>query len=109
MLTLLFLIVCQKSESNLKKSHCPTRQEWLELSLFKLIKTETDAWERRIGFRIKVDEENGITVTLTSSNGQPIINETAKQLYIDMVRQSIKHFIKKYDWSKDLTVFVQYI
>lgn len=79
------------------------------MSIFKLIKIETDAWERRIGFRVIVDEENGITVTLTSSNGQPLINETAKQLYIDMVKQSIGHFIKQYDWSKDLKVLVQYI
>jgi hypothetical protein len=63
-------------------------------------------WETRIGLSVRVDEENGITVTLTSANGQPLMHEAAKQLYIDFVKNSIENFIKRYDWAKDLNVFV---
>lgn len=106
---LLIVSSCQNSEEQLSDSYVPTKKEWLEISIFKLIKDRTDAWEHRVAFMVGVDEKEGITVTLTSANGQNVLENSAKQLYVGIVKKDIENFIKKYRWAKGLKVFVQYI
>jgi hypothetical protein len=93
----------------LDMSYSPTRKEWLEISIFKLIKDRTDAWKQRIGSAVWVrEEENTIFITITSANDQEEMKKTAQNEYIDMIKKDVESFIQKYDWSKKMKVHVQF-
>jgi hypothetical protein len=93
----------------LDKPYSPTRKEWLEISISKLIKDRTDAWKQRVSSMIWIkEEENTIFITITSENGQEEIKTRAQKEYIDIIKKDVETFIKKYDWSKKLKVHVQF-
>ena len=106
-----FLITCIPVYSGeLDKPYSPTRKEWLEISIFKLIKTKTDVWQRRIGFMIGVNEEaNTIYITLSSANDQDPQSDESKQRYVKTIKKTIELLLQDYEWSKNLKVFVQFI
>ena len=94
----------------LDKPYSPTRKEWLEISIFKVIKDRTDSWRTRIGFLVwVVEKENTVFVTLTSANWEEPLNKAAKDKYVEIVKTDIERFLKKYDWSRGLRVFVQFV
>ncbi len=95
----------------LDKPYTPTRQEWLELSITKIIKDRTDVWERRISSMVwarEDDEGKAIYITISSSNGQDEPSSRVKQDYIDIVEGDVEGFIKRYQWAKDFEVSVQF-
>ena len=93
----------------LNESYSPTRKEWLEISIFKVIKDRTDPWKQRIGFMVLVvEKQNTVFVTLTQSNGQEEINEESKKVYIETIKSDIEQVLKRYEWSKNLKIFVQF-
>ena len=94
----------------LDKSYSPTRKEWLEMSIFQIIKIRTDVWERRISSLIWAkEEENTIFITMTAANGEGEISRDARKEYIRIIKNDVEGFIKKYDWAKSLKVYVQFI
>jgi hypothetical protein len=94
----------------LDKPYSPTRKEWLEVSIFKLIKDRTDAWKQRVSSVVWVKEkENTIFITITSANDQEEIKTYAQKEYVDVIKKDVENFIKKYDWSKKLKVHVQFV
>lgn len=92
----------------LDKPYSPSRKEWLEVSIFKVIKDRTDAWKQRISSIVWV-KDNAVFVTITSSNAEESLDQKAKNLYIDKIKADVQNYLKKYDWAKDLKVFVQFI
>ena len=94
--------------SNLDKPYSPTRQEWLELSAFKTIKTLTDPWETRIHSSIWI-KENTIFVTITEANGEEPLTASSRKEYVNIVEKALKSLVSDYDWSKNLNVHVQSI
>lgn len=94
---------------NLDKPYSPTRKEWLEMSLFKLIKIRTDPWQQRIGFLVwVVEKENTVFITLTSTNRQEELIKEKEDTYVEIVKRDVESFLKEYEWSKNLKVFVQF-
>ncbi len=94
----------------LDKPYSPSRKEWLELSLFKVIKDRTDLWKTRIGFVVWVKEEEGkIFITVSSANGEKPPGEEAIRGYLKVIRADVVDFIREYEWSRDLEVHVQYL
>src|SRR4030042_2501073 len=92
---------------DLDKPYSPTRKEWLEISIFKVIKDRTDSWRTRIGFIVwVVEKENTAFVTLTSANWEEPLPKAAEDQYVQIVKSDIEAFLKNYDWSKGLRVFV---
>jgi hypothetical protein len=95
----------------LDKPYTPTRQEWLELSITKIIKDRTDVWKLRISSMVwarEDDEGKAIYITISSSNGQDEPSSRVKQDYIDIVEGDVEGFIKRYQWAKDFEVSVQF-
>ena len=94
---------------NFDKPYSPTRKEWLEMSIFKLIKIRTDPWKQRIGFLVwVVEKENTVFLTLTSANGQEELTKKQEDTYVEIVKGDVESFLKEYEWSKNLKVFVQF-
>jgi hypothetical protein len=94
---------------NLDKPYSSTRKEWLEISIFKVIKDRTDPWRERIGFLVWVrEEENTVFITLTSANGQEPLTKETENKYLNIVKGDVEEFIRNYSWSKSLKVFVQF-
>lgn len=94
----------------LDKPYNPSRKEWLEVSIFKIIKDRTDVWKQRIGLTVWVKEEEGtIFITISSANGEEPMKNEAIQEYIKYIKSDVSEFIKKYEWSSKLKVYVQYI
>ena len=94
---------------NLDTPYSPTKKEWLELSIFKLIKDRTDPWKQRIGTMVWfVEKDDTIYITLTSSNGQDPLSKRAEQEYVEAIKSDVENFLKKYEWSKNLKTFVQF-
>ncbi|WP_316348094.1 hypothetical protein [Desulfuromonas acetoxidans] len=95
---------------DLSKPYNPTRKEWLDFSIFKAIKTQTDPWKKRISFISWVKEQEGtIYVTLTQANGQGAIDQDTADRYLELVKKNIENILQKYDWSKDMKVHIQFI
>lgn len=112
LITMLISIPVPVYSGELDKPHTPTRQEWLELSVFKLIKDRTDTWKQRIGstiWALEEDKEVTIYVTMTSANGQEPLRTEAKDEYVERIAQDIQNFLDRYQWAKDYKVFVQFI
>ena len=106
---LLLTSVASYSE-DLNKPYNPTRKEWLEISIFRAIKTQTDPWKRRIGFITWVkEEENTGYITLTQANGQDPIDQGIVNRYLESVTHTIEGILEKYDWSKDIKIHLQFI
>lgn len=102
--------VSYAAENLLDKPYSPTRQEWLQSSIFQSIKIGTDAWRQRISSIIwVVEKENTVYITLTSANGQDILDTEAKQNYILSVKNIVESVLSKYEWSKNLKVSVQFV
>jgi hypothetical protein len=94
----------------LDKPYSPTRKEWLEISISKVIKERTDPWKQRISSLVWVkEEESTIFITLTSANGQEEIKIKVQNEYGDIIKKDIESFIKKYDWATKLKVHVQFM
>jgi len=94
----------------LDKPYSPTREEWLELSITKVVKDRTDLWKQRIGSVIWVkEEENTVFITLSSANGQEELKVDAQQKYVDIIKNDVENFNSKYNWAKKLKVHVQFI
>jgi hypothetical protein len=94
----------------LDKAYSPTRKEWLEISISKLIKDRTDAWKQRVSSMIWVKEqENTIFITITSANGQEELKPNAQNEYVDVIKKDVESFIKEYGWAKGLKVHVRFI
>jgi len=92
---------------DLDKPYSPTRAEWLHLSIFKLIKLQTDAWEQQIAFEITISEEyNTVDIALSSSIGQGGLSQVAETWYVKTVKGSVEALLKEYDWAKNLKVYV---
>jgi hypothetical protein len=102
-------IVTPLMAGDLDKPYNPSRKEWLELSIFKLIKDRTDVWKLRIGSTIWVKEaEKTIFVTISAANGEGAPTKNVISNYMEIIRKDIEQFIKAYEWSKDLKVIVQF-
>jgi hypothetical protein len=102
-------IVTPLMAGDLDKPYNPSRKEWLELSIFKLIKDRTDFWKLRIGSTIWVKEsEDTIFVTISAANGEGVPTEKIISDYIAVIRKNIEELIKAYEWSKDLKIIVQF-
>jgi hypothetical protein len=102
-------IVTPLMAGDLDKPYNPSRKEWLELSIFKLIKDRTDFWKLRIGSTIWVKEsEDTIFVTISAANGEGVPTEKIISDYIAVIRKDIEELIKAYEWSKDLKIIVQF-
>ena len=94
----------------LDKPYSPTRKEWLEISIFNNIKIRTDSWNRRISSLVWVKEkENTIFITLTLANGEDELSEQARSEYVSRIKNDVMGFIERYDWAKDLKVYVQFM
>jgi len=94
---------------NFDKPYSPTRKDWLEISIFKLIKIRTDPWRQRIGFLVWVmEKENTVFITLTSANGEEPLTKEKENTYVETVKKDVESFLKEYEWSKNLKVFVQF-
>jgi len=94
---------------NLDKPYSPTRKEWLEMSIFKLIKIRTDPWQQRIGFLVwVVEKQNTVFITLTSANRLEELIKEKEDTYVEIVKRDVESFLKEYEWSKNLKVFVQF-
>jgi hypothetical protein len=52
--------------------------------------------------------ENTVFITLGSANGQEPITKEAEDKYVEIVKSDIEAYLKNYDWSKNLKVFVQF-
>lgn len=90
--------------------YSPTKKEWLEISISKVIKDRTDAWKQRVSSIVWAkEEEKTIFITLTSANGQEELKLEAQNTYIDIIKKDVENFIKKYDWAKILKVYVQFM
>jgi hypothetical protein len=97
------------SAGELDKPYSPTRKEWLEISIFKLIKVKTDAWKQRIGFLVWVkEEENTVYITLTSANGEEPLSPDSENTYVKTIKGDVQSFLQQYGWAKNLKVFVGY-
>jgi len=109
-LVAIFIIFSASSHAgDLDKPYSPTRKEWLEMSIFKLIKIRTDPWQQRIGFLVwVVEKENTAFITLTSANGQGDLTKEQQDTYVKNVRGDIESFLEEYKWSINLKVFVQF-
>jgi hypothetical protein len=102
-------IVTPLMAGDLDKPYNPSRKEWLELSIFKLIKDRTDFWKLRIGSTTWVKEsEDTIFVTISAANGEGVPTEKIISDYIAVIRKDIEELIKAYEWSKDLKIIVQF-
>jgi hypothetical protein len=107
---LFILLVAPVIAGELDKSYNPSKKEWLEISIFKLIKDRTDVWKQRIGCNTWVKEEEGtIFITISSANGEESLSEETISRYVKTIKSDVEELIKKYEWSKRLKVFVQYI
>ena len=96
--------------ADLDKPYSPTRKEWLEISIFKTIRDRTDIWKQRISSIVWVKEEyNTVYITLTSANGQEPLSKESRDAYVEVVKETVESFLEKYEWSKNLKVFVQFI
>ena len=96
--------------SELDKPYSPTRKEWLEISIFKVIKDNIDAWDRRLSSIVWVKEkEQTIFITLTLANGEEIINKNSEKIYIERIKNAVEDLIREYDWANSMSVFVQFI
>jgi len=92
----------------LDKPYNPSRREWLELTLFKLIKDKTDLWNTRVGFTLWVIEKDGeILITISEANGQEPFNDSARANYVKDIKSAVESFIQKFEWAKNLDVIVQ--
>jgi hypothetical protein len=92
---------------DLDKPYSPTRAEWLHLSIFKLIKLQTDGWQYRIAFKITISEEkNTVDIALSSPIDQGVLSQVAETWYVNTVKKSVEALLKEYDWSKNLKVYV---
>jgi len=106
---ILCLVTSHVEAGNLDTPYSPTKKEWLELSIFKLIKDRTAPWKQRIGTMVwVVEKDNAVYITLTSANGQDILTSQAEREYVETVKAEVENFLKKYDWSKNLKTFVQF-
>ena len=106
---LFFCFVTPLMSGDLDKPYNPSRKEWLELSLFKLIKDKTDLWEQRIGFIVWIIENDGeIMLTLSSANGQEPLSDTARDEYVKQIKSAVELFIQQFEWAKNLKVIVQF-
>ncbi len=95
---------------DLSRPYMPSRQEWLELSAFKVIKDSTDMWQGRIGFSVRVVEtERTVFVTLTSANGEEAITSSAMANYTETVASAVKSLLGRYEWAQGLKVHVQFL
>ena len=111
LITISFILIFSLSTygGDLDKPYSPTRKEWLEMSIFKLIKIRTDPWKQRIGFSVwVVEKENTVFLTLTSANGQEELTKEQEDTYVKIVKGDVESFLKEYEWSKNLKVFVQF-
>ena len=111
LITISFVLIFSLSTyaGNLDKPYSPTRKEWLEISVFQLIKIRTDPWKQRIGFLVwVVEKENTVFLTLTSANGEEPLTKEKENTYVETVKKDVESFLKEYEWSKNLKVFVQF-
>jgi hypothetical protein len=106
-LTLGFVTPLMSGE--LDKPYNPSRKEWLELSLFKLIKERSDHWRHRVYFILWVKEKDGgIWITIAEANGEELISDKHRKYYVEMIKIAVEEFIKRYEWANHLSVFVQF-
>jgi predicted metal-binding protein len=104
----LSLFICG-SCTNVANEH-PTKEEWLEVYLTHEIKQMVDSWQQRVAVIVAISpNDHEIVVSLTSSNGQEEITQSAKKEYIHDVEVIVKTVLKTYDWAKDYKQVVQYI
>jgi len=93
-----------------KKDKHPTREEWLEVYLTQKIKNTTELWKQRVAVIVVIDpKEKTIVTSLTSSNGQDEISETAKREYVEQVEVIINSILEDCDLAKIYKLVVQYI
>lgn len=108
--SILFLTSFASYSADLNKPYNPTKKEWLEISIFKAIKTQTDPWKRRISFITWVkEEENTVYITLSQANGQGAIEQYTINRYLEFVEKNVENVLQKYDWSKDMKINIQFI
>ena len=96
-IVLSFFFICLLSThvyaGDLDKPYSPTRAEWLHLSIFKLIKLQTDAWEQQIAFEITISEEyNTVDIALSSSIGQGGLSQVAETWHVKTVKEVLRHY-----------------
>jgi hypothetical protein len=105
------LILCTPAYTGeLDKPYSPTRKEWLEIAIFKVIKDRTDVWKQRIGFIIWAkEEEKTVYITLSPASGQEPLSKEAEKQYVETVKRDVEELLKRYEWSKKLKVFVQFM
>ena len=111
LITISFILLFSLSTyaGDLDKPYSPTRKEWLEISIFKVIKDRTDPWRTRIGILVwVVEKENTVFITLTSANGEEPLTKEAENIYVETVKSDVESFLKGYGWSKNLKVFMQF-
>jgi len=109
-ISFIFLFSLATHAGDLDKPYSPTRKEWLEISIFKLIKIRTDSWQQRIGFLVwVVEKENTVFITLTPGSRQMPLEKEKEKFYVKIVKSDIESFLKQYEWSKNLKVHVQFI
>lgn len=109
-ISFIFLFSLATYADDLDKPYSPTRKEWLEISMFKLIKIRTDSWQQRIGFLVwVVEKENTVFITLTSASRQMPLEKEQEKYFVEIVKSDIEYFLKKYEWSKNLKVHIQFI
>jgi translation initiation factor 2B subunit (eIF-2B alpha/beta/delta family) len=104
----LILLICG-SCTNVANKH-PTKEEWLEVYLTHKIKQQIDSWQQRVAVIVAISpKDQEIVVTLTSSNGQEEIAQSAKNAYIHDVEVFAKTILETYDWAKNYKLTIQYI
>ena len=56
-----------------------------------------------------VEKENTVFITLTSANGEEPLTKEKENTYVEVVKSDVESFLREYEWSKNLKVFVQFI
>ena len=95
--------------ADLGAAYAPTRAEWLQVELSRVLSSWTGTWDRRLTASVAVFTGDGaIVVTLAAANGQTQPRAEVQARYIEAVKEMTQGVLKRYDWAKDLKLTVQF-
>lgn len=96
--------------SDLSQSYTPSRAEWIEMALHKVVSEAVSPWELRTSVFTKYfPGENTIFVSVRASKGENPPTEVEKSGYVSFIRFHVDPVVKKYPWAKDVKVLVEFL